>query len=76
MGRCYVEQGAQLGACDDLGGGMGGGREDQDGGDIYIHIADSCCCSAETNNSVKQLYSNLKKKNNLNGILYVIYLLG
>ena len=30
--------------CDNLEGwdGMGGGREVQEGGDIYIHMADSC----------------------------------
>ena len=30
--------------CDDLEGwgGMGGGREGQEGGDICIHMADSC----------------------------------
>ena len=27
----------------------GGGREAQEGGDIYIHIADSFCDTAETN---------------------------
>ena len=30
-------------------GGMGGGREVQEGGDIGIHIADSFHCAAETN---------------------------
>ena len=35
--------------------GDGGGREVQERGDICIHIADSCCCMAETNNTVKQL---------------------
>ena len=29
--------------------GVRGGREDQEGGDICIHIADSWCCTAETN---------------------------
>ena len=28
---------------------MGGRREVQDGGDICIPVADSCCCMAETN---------------------------
>ena len=32
--------------------------------DICIHIADSLHCTVETNNIVKQLYSNLKKKQN------------
>ena len=39
---------------------MGGGRETQEGGNIYILIADSHYCTAETNSIVKQLYSNLK----------------
>ena len=38
-----------------------GGGGVQEGGDICIHIADSLCCTEETNNTVKQLYSNLKK---------------
>ena len=29
--------------------GVGGGREVQKGGDIFILMADSCCCMAETN---------------------------
>ena len=41
---------------------MGGGKEAQEGGDIGIHIAESFLCTAETNNSVKQLVPNLKKK--------------
>ena len=47
--------------CDDLEERDGGGGV-QEGGDICIHIADSLCCTEETNNMVKQLYSNLKKK--------------
>ena len=36
--------------CDDLDGWDGEGeREVQEGGDICIHIADSLCCTAETN---------------------------
>jgi len=54
MGTCYMAQGAQLSLllCDDLewwGGMRGGGREAHDRGDICIHIADSLCCTAETN---------------------------
>ena len=30
-------------------GGVGGGREVQEGGDICIPVADSCGCMAETN---------------------------
>ena len=47
--------------CGDLDGwDGGGGREVQEGGDVCIHIADSLCCTAETNTIVKQLYSNKK----------------
>ena len=36
--------------CDDLEGwDEGGGREEQEGGGICIHISDSHCCTAETN---------------------------
>ena len=37
--------------CDGLEGwgGVGGGREAHEGGDICIHMADSQCCTAETN---------------------------
>ena len=37
--------------CDDLEGwdGVGSGREVQEGGDICIFLADSCCSMAETN---------------------------
>ena len=35
-----------------------GGREDHEGGSICIHIADSHCCTAETNNIAKQVYCN------------------
>ena len=31
---------------------MRGGRKAQEGGDIGIHIADSLCCSAETNTTL------------------------
>ena len=35
---------------DDLQGFLWeGGKEAQEGGDICIHMADSCCCIAETN---------------------------
>ena len=40
--------------CGDLKGwgGEWGGRKAQEGGDICIHIADSCCCMAETNTTL------------------------
>ena len=33
----------------------------EQGGSICMHTADSLCCRAETNNIVKQLYSNKNK---------------
>ena len=44
--------------CDDLGGGMGGGRDAQEGDDICVTVTDLCCCTAETNSIVKQFSSN------------------
>ena len=39
--------------CDHLEGwDREGGREAQEGGDIGIHIADSLCCTAETNTTL------------------------
>ena len=38
------------------------GKEVQKRGDINIHIADSLCYTVETNNIVKQIYSNKNKK--------------
>ena len=40
--------------CDNLEGweGVGGGRDVQEGGDICIPTADSCCYIAETNTSM------------------------
>ena len=40
---------------------MGDGREAKEGGDMCIFIANSWCCTAETNNIVKQLYSSKKE---------------
>ena len=45
------------------------GGETQKGGDICIHIADSLCCTAETNRTLKQLYSNNKIKIKMLGLL-------
>ena len=45
-----------------MGGWGWSGREVQEGEDVYIHIADSLHCTAKTNNTVKQLYSNKKEK--------------
>lgn len=44
-------------------GSRGLGREALEGGDICIHIADSCCCTAETKYYiVKQLYKFFFRK--------------
>ena len=54
--------------CDNLKGwdGVRGGREFQDGGDIYIYIyiymSDSCCCLAETNAILQSNYPPIKNK--------------
>jgi len=42
-----------------VGWGDSSGREAHKGGIIRTHIADSFCCTAETNNTVRQLHSNL-----------------
>ena len=48
---------------DDPRGGMrGGGREAQEEGDICILMADSHCCTAETNTIFKVIILQLKKK--------------
>ena len=57
MGSCYIAQGDQLCALCSVttyrdGMGRGGEREAQEGGDIGIHIADSLCCTAETNTAL------------------------
>ena len=46
--------------CDDLDGcdGVGGGRQVQEGRDICIPMADSCCNGRNQCNLVKQLSSN------------------
>ena len=43
--------------CSDLNG-----KEVQKGGDTCIWMADSFCCTAETNSIVEQLYSNTNLK--------------
>ena len=47
---------------DDLDKRDGGGGEVQEGEDTRIHTADSLRCIADTNNIIKQLYPNFKKK--------------
>jgi len=37
---------------------VGVGEGVQEGGDMWILMADSCCCMAEANTIVKQLSSN------------------
>ena len=44
--------------------GRRGGRGIQVGRDICIHMVDSFHCGPETNNIVKQLYSNKNKEKN------------
>jgi len=65
--RLVFKKSVSSGLCDDLEGwhGGGSGKETQEG--IYILIADSHFCTAETNNIIKQLSSNLKKLNGLCG---------
>ena len=41
---------------------MGGGRDDQEGGDMSILMADSHCCMAETNTAMKSNYPPIKNK--------------
>ena len=53
--------------CDDLqrwdGRGVWGWmRQAQEGGDICVHIADSYCCTTETNTTLQSNYSPIKKK--------------
>ena len=49
--------------CDDLERWDGGyRREAQVGGNIYILIVDSCCCTAETNTILQNDYPPIKKK--------------
>ena len=49
--------------CDDLEGWDGvGGRKTQERGHICIHIANSCCYTAETNTNGKVIILQLKKK--------------
>ena len=58
MGSCCVAQRAQLGVLYDLEGSDEGddGREVQEGGDICLHIHNSCI--AETNTS----YTTIEKR--------------
>ena len=66
--------------CDDLEGGtgVGGGRENQQGGDICIPMAESCCCTAETNTTRRAIIFQFKKEKELQWhfVMNVIYLLG
>ena len=50
--------------CDDMGKMGKNVKKIQKRGDMCICVADSLCCTAETNNIVKQLYFNkiLKRK--------------
>ena len=48
--------------CDDIEGwdGVEGGMEVQEGGDLTILMADSCCCMAKTNTTFKAIILQLK----------------
>ena len=46
---------------DDLRGEMGDGKEAQEGGDICMYIANSLCCTAETNTILQRNYTPIKK---------------
>ena len=54
----------KLGLCINLEGrdGAGDGREVQEGGDICIPMADSCCSLTETTKFCKAIILQLKKK--------------
>ena len=49
--------------CDDLEGWNGGvsDRETHKGGDIHTQIADSLCCTEETNTTLRSNYTPIKK---------------
>ena len=38
------------------------GREAEEAGGICTHMADSCCCTAETNTTLQSNYSPIKNK--------------
>ena len=65
MGSSVIAQGDKLGALwrpRGVGeGGWEGASRRREHGDICILIADSLCCTTETNNIVKQLYYNKDK---------------
>ena len=46
---------------DEWEGGGGGGRDVQEGGDICTHLADSLCCTAETNTTLQSSYTPIFK---------------
>ena len=53
VGSCYITQGACPGTLWWLRGvGLGEGREDQQGGYLYIIMTDLCCCIAESNTTL------------------------
>ena len=45
---------------DNLEGGLGWGREVQEGGDMYVFLANSHCCTTETNTTHKAVFLPLK----------------
>ena len=55
MRTCCTAQGTLLNALCDLNG-----KEIQERGDICIHIADSFCCTVETNTILQSNYTPIK----------------
>ena len=49
--------------CDDLEGWDGGRRWTQEDGDKCIHVAGSCCCTAEINTTLQSKYTPVRKIN-------------
>ena len=64
VGSCCIAQGAQLAALWwPRGLGWGGGTATQEEGDICIHMAGSCCCTAEINTTLQSKYTPVRKIN-------------
>ena len=47
---------------------MGGGKEVQEGGAVWIHIADPCCCAAEINSHTSGYHSKLGDQFRIKGL--------
>ena len=70
MGSCRIAQGDQLGALwPPRGVGYGGWEGDARGrgyGDIHMRMADSLCCTAETNTTLWSNYTPIKMLKKIN----------